>query len=90
MDDFKLDSTTNLLLLYLSEPIQNSEDQSGMTINALLDYDKNDLVWKSEPQKEKNYFNLIDNKIFLNTKKDLDYGILKLDNFYGKLNLLCI
>jgi hypothetical protein len=86
MDDFKLDSTTNLLLLYFSESIQLSEDQSGMTINALFDYNKNELVWTNASKKGKNYFNFIDNKIFLNTKDGSGLWDIKTRQFAWKIN----
>jgi hypothetical protein len=85
MDDFKLDPTTNLLLLYFSESIQNSEDQSGMTINTLFDYNKNELVWTNVSKKGNNYFNFIDNKIFLNTKDGSGLWDIKTRQFVWKI-----
>jgi hypothetical protein len=57
-----------------------------MTINALFDYNKNELVWTNASKKGKNYFNFIDNKIFLNTKDGSGLWDIKTRQFAWKIN----
>lgn len=86
LNDFKLDTHSQLLLLKFSEPEQEYLDQANLAIYSLFDYSKKELLWNNGFKNSKTYFNLIDDKVFLNTKDGSGLWDIKTRQFVWKVN----
>lgn len=68
LEDFKIDQPSGLLLLRFVEPEHEHMSNPGMSIHAVYDYTKNEFVWTNASKANKTYFNIVNNKIFFQTK----------------------